>query len=133
MNPFLCSELIICHSFLQWQMTKTPLIDYPFICKSFYNLKKGTLNLPSSSAYRQSFLAFAFCWLGLFQYHKCLFGIVFQLTLDYWKSCQNRQSKRIAPSLSSAGELLILQDRDWTPMFVFFLSRYPSDTDNQIY
>ena len=62
---------------------KAALTDYPSICKPLYYLKKGTHNLPFSSAYRRSFLAFAFCWLELFQYHKCLFGIVFQLTLDY--------------------------------------------------
>ena len=39
----------------------------------------------------------------------------------------------IAPSLSSAGELLLPQDLDWTLVFAFFLSRYLSDTDNQIY
>ena len=46
---------------------------------------------------------------------------------------QNRQCKTIAPSLSSAGELLLPQDVDWTLVFVSFLSRYPSDTDNHIY
>ena len=39
----------------------------------------------------------------------------------------------MAPSLSSAGELLLPQDLDWTLVFVSFLNRYPSDTDNQIY
>ena len=39
----------------------------------------------------------------------------------------------IAPSLSSAAELLLPQDLDWTLVFVSFLSRYPSDTDSQIY
>ena len=101
---------MICHSFLQEQMIKAALTDYPSICKPLYDLKKGTRNLPFLSAYRQSFLAFAFCWLELFQYHKCLFGIVFQLVLDYQKRCQNRQRKTIAPSLSSAGELLLSQD-----------------------
>ena len=38
----------------------------------------------------------------------------------------------IAPSLSSAGELLP-QYLDWTLVFVSFLSRYPFDTENQIY
>ena len=37
------------------------------------------------------------------------------------------------PSLLSAGELLLPQDLDWTLVFVSFLNRYPSDTDNQIY
>ena len=39
----------------------------------------------------------------------------------------------VPPSLSSAGELLLPQDLGWTLVFVSFLSRYPSDTDNQIY
>ena len=65
------------------QTIKAALTNYLSICKPLYYLKKGTRNLPFSSAYRRSFLTFAFCWLKLFQYHKCLFGIVFQLTLHY--------------------------------------------------
>ena len=95
--------------------------------------EKRNENLLFWSAYCWSFLTFAFCFLELFQYNKCLFGIVFQLTLDYYKSCQNRQCKMIAPILLSAGELLLPHDLNWTLVFVSFLSRYPSNTDNQIY
>ena len=45
----------------------------------------------------------------------------------------NRQYKTITTSFFSAGELLLPQDLDWSLAFVSFLSRYPSDTDNQIY
>ena len=76
-------ELKICHSFLQGQMIKAALTDYSSICKPLYYLKKGTYNLTFLVAYRRSFLTFGFCWLELFQYHKCLFGIVCQLTMDY--------------------------------------------------
>ena len=95
--------------------------------------EKRNENLLFWSAYCWSFLTFAFCFLELFQYNKCLFGTVFQLTLDYYKSCQNRQCKMIAPILLSAGELLFPHDLNWTLVFVSFLSRYPSNTDNQIY
>ena len=133
LNAFVTSELIICHSFLQRHMIKAALTEYPSFCKPLYYLKKGTRNLLFSSAYRWSYWAFAFCWLELFQHYKCLFGRAFQLTLDYSKSCQNRQCKTIAPSLSSTRELLLPQDLDWTTVFAAFLSRCPSDTDNQIY
>ena len=82
---FLSPELVICHSFFQGQMRKAALTDYLSSCKPLYYLKKGTRNLPFSSAYRRSFLAFASCWLELFQYHKCLFEIAFQLTLFRWR------------------------------------------------
>ena len=82
-SNFLSSELIICHSFLQGQMMKAALSDYPSIWKPLYYLKYGTRNLPFSFAYRRSFLAFSFCWLEVFRYHKRLFGMVFQLNLDY--------------------------------------------------
>ena len=78
-------------------------------------------------------MAFAFCWLEMFQYHKCIFGIGFELTLYYYDSCKNRQCKTISPSPSSTGELLLPQDLDWSLIFDSFLSRYPSNTDNQIY
>ena len=39
----------------------------------------------------------------------------------------------ITASLSSSGELLLPQDIDWTLVFISFLSRHPSHTDNQIY
>ena len=45
--------------------------------------EKRNSQSPFLSAYHWSFLAFAFSWLKLFQYHKCLFGIIFQLTLDF--------------------------------------------------
>ena len=82
-HSFPSSKLIISHSLFQRQMIKSVLTNYLSICKPLYYLKKGTRNLPFSSAYCRSFLTFAFCWLKLFQYYKCLFGIVFQLTLHY--------------------------------------------------
>ena len=82
-HSFPSSKLIISHSLFQRQMIKSVLTNYLSICKPLYYLKKGTRNLPFSSAYCRSFLTFAFCWLKLFQYSKCLFGIVFQLTLHY--------------------------------------------------
>ena len=105
LNFFLSPELVICHSFFQGQMRKAALTDYLSSCKPLYYLKKGTRNLPFSSAYRRSYLAFAFCWLELFQDHKCLFGIVFQLTLYYQKSCENRQCKTIASSQAQRPKL----------------------------
>ena len=39
----------------------------------------------------------------------------------------------ITESLSSAGKLLLPRDLDWTLVFASFPSRYPSDTDNQIF
>ena len=85
LNFFLSPELVICHSFFQGQMRKAALTDYLSSCKPLYYLKKRTRNLPFSSAYRRSFLAFTSCWLELFQYHKCLFEIAFQLTLFRWR------------------------------------------------
>ena len=57
----------------------------------------------------------------------------FSINLGLFKSCQNRQCKTIFPSLSSAGELLLPKELHWTLVFGSFWSRYPSDTDNQIY
>ena len=57
----------------------------------------------------------------------------FSINFELLKKLPNRQCKTIAQSLSSAEELLLPQDLHWTLVFVSFLSRYPSDTDNQIY
>ena len=40
LNPFLSSELIIYHTFLQGKIIKAALTDYPSICKPLYYLKK---------------------------------------------------------------------------------------------
>ena len=64
---------------------------------------------------------------------NAFFGIGFELTLEYYDSCKNRQCKTISQSPSSTGEQLLPQDLDWSLIFDSFLSRYPSNTDNQIY
>ena len=94
LNPFLSSELIICQSFLKGQMIKAALTKYPSICKPLH-CKKGTFNLPFSSAYRRSILAFSICWLEVFQYHKCLFGILFQSILFIKKAVKIDSAKQL--------------------------------------
>ena len=57
----------------------------------------------------------------------------FSINFGLLKNCQNRKGKTIVPSQQSAGELLLPQDLDWTLVFVSFLRKYPSDTDNHVY
>ena len=112
-------------------MIEAALTDYPSTYKQLSYLKKVTGNLLFSSAYCQSLFAFAFCFVELFQYHKYFFGNIFSINFGLLKklskeTVQNDCSK-------SAEERLLPEDLNWSLVVDSFLSRYPSDTDNQIY
>ena len=96
-------------------MMKAALANNPSICKPFHYPKKKSSQAPLLIWLSSIILVICFVTARaneLFQYYKCFFGIAFQLTLDYLKSCQNRQWKTIAPSVLSTGEPLLPQDLD---------------------
>ena len=118
-------------------MIKAALTDYPSICKPLHYLRKSQLKRNSQSPFFicLSSIIFGICFLLARTVPIPLmpFWSSFSINFGLLKSCQNRQCRTVAPILSSAGELLLPLELEWTLVFVSFLRRYPSDTDNQIY